>query len=122
MFKIKRATIESIIIAARNTYPDEFLALIGDGGNSGVIDELVVLPATYGKNFASLRTDLVPFDSSVKGSVHSHPSINNFPSAADLNIFPALGEIHLIIAYPFNYDTLRASDIKGREIKFEIVE
>ena len=122
MLKLKKATADSIVMAARNTYPDEFLALLGAGSGDGVIDELVVIPAIYGKNFASLRIDLIPFDSSVKGSVHSHPSENNSPSSADLGFFPALGEIHLIIAYPFNYGTLRAFDAKGNDIEFEIIE
>jgi len=122
MWKIKGKTAESISIAAQNTYPNEFMALLGGNKKEKKVEELVVLPAIYGKNFSSLRTDLVPFDSSILGSVHSHPSKNNFPSNADLGVFAATGEIHLIIAYPFGIENIRAFARNGKETEFQITE
>jgi proteasome lid subunit RPN8/RPN11 len=118
--RISSATIETIIEAARNTYPDEFIALLGKTRNRE-IDEIIVLPATYGNTFSSLRLDLLPYTEKTAGSVHSHPSTSNRPSRADLNFFRELGGIHLIIAFPFNMKTIRAFDSGGKEIVLEVV-
>ena len=119
--KIKRKTAESICQAARNTYPNEFIALIGSR-EKGTIDDLVVLPATYGSSFSSIRIDLLPFDSSILGSVHSHPGRSALPSKADLRVFRKTGEMHLIIAYPFTFESMRAMNALGQEIELEVVE
>ena len=121
MPKIKQATLESIIIAAQNTYPDEFIALLG-ADKKKVIKELVILPSTYGSTFSSIRRDLVPFDSSIVGSVHSHPSHSNRPSSGDLKAFPGMGEVHLIICMPFDLNSIKAYDVKGNELEIEAVE
>lgn len=119
--KIKKSTLESICDAARNIYPDEFIALLSSSRKNGIVDELVVLPSTYGKRFAIIRVDLLPFDKSVMGSVHSHPSAYAFPSAGDLHTFKKTGEIHLIIAYPFSFESTKAFDSDGKEIALEAV-
>ena len=119
--KIKKSTLESICEAARNTFPDEFIALIGSK-QFGVIDDLVVLPATYGKNFSSIRIDLVPFDETIVGSVHSHPGRSALPSKADLHVFRKTGKRHLIIAHPFTFENVRAMDANGKELELEVVE
>ena len=118
--KIKKTTLENICDAARNTYPNEFISLLGS--KNGVIEELVVLPATYGRNFSSLRIDLLPPDKSVVGSIHSHPSPNAMPSKADLNVFRKAGQMHLIIAYPFSSESIKAYDAKGNSVELEVVE
>ena len=121
MIKIKKAVIESIVMASQNTFPDEFISLLGVD-NSGIISELVVLPSVFGRNFSSVRLDLMPFDRKVIGSVHSHPSHNNRPSQGDLNVFSRLGKIHFIVCLPFNLNSLKAYNVKGAEMEFEAVE
>ena len=99
MASIKTATLEALLLAARNTFPNEFLALLSSTSKKGkVVDEFVILPATYGRTYSSIRLDLLPYDSRVLGSVHSHPGPRASPSAGDLRAFKALGETHLIIA------------------------
>jgi proteasome lid subunit RPN8/RPN11 len=121
MVKIKKSTLESICEAARNTYPDEFIALIGSK-RYGVIDDLVVLPATFGENFSSIRIDLAPFDDSIVGSVHSHPGKSARPSGADLRVFKRTGKTHLIIAHPFSLENARAFARNGEELELKVVE
>ncbi len=121
-YKIKRGTAESIALAARNTYPDEFIAMVGGNKGEMLIDELVVVPAIYGEDFAAVKQYLLPFDFRVLGSVHSHPSASNLPSVEDLATFLALGEIHIIIAYPFTLNTMKAFNSNGKEIGLEVVE
>lgn len=114
--------MEDLLLAARNTYPNEFFALLGGDKKGSVIDEFVVVPAVYGKNFAMVHTNLVPFDMRVLGSVHSHPSRNWRPSGADLSSFGKFGGINLIIAYPFDINSVRAFDIEGRKLEIEVLE
>ncbi len=120
--KIKRATLEAISKAAKNLYPNEFFALLGSTKKNSIIDEIVMIPSIYGKEHASFRLDLVPVDFSIKGSVHSHPSGSNFPSRADLRVFPKTGEIHLIISYPFTINNARLFDSKGRELEWQTID
>lgn len=120
MYNIKKGALESIIIAARNVYPLEFFSMLG--GKNRVIEELVVVPATFGEDYSSYRLDLVPFDREIIGTVHSHPSEENYPSETDLDSFERFGEIHLIISYPYNLNTLKAFDNKGKKITLRVVE
>jgi len=123
MPQIKRATLEALLLAARNTFPDEFIALLSCTQKGGkVIDEYVLLPATYGKTFSSIRLDLLPYTAGTLGSVHSHPSSNAMPSRADLGVFRTEGEIHLIIASPFNFQSVKAYNGKGKEIFLDVIE
>ena len=122
LFRIKLGTLQDVVEAARNTFPNEFMALLGGDKGKKLITEFVLVPATYGKKHAIIKTYLVPFDSRLMGSVHSHPSPNDFPSQGDLRTFPKLGEIHFIIAYPFDLSSVRAFDSKGNELRFEVVE
>jgi proteasome lid subunit RPN8/RPN11 len=119
--KISKNLVESIQEAAKSAFPNEFLALVGVN-DKGVLSELVVLPAVYGKTFSLLQTHLIPVDSKIVGSVHSHPSSNNFPSKGDLRTFPALGVVHLIISKPFTLKELKCFDSKGNKKEFEVVK
>ncbi len=121
MVAIKKATLEALLLAAKNTYPDEFIALLSSTKGKA-IDEFVLLPATYGEDFSSIRTDLMPYDSSIRGSVHSHPGPYARPSRADLCAFKEMGEIHLIIAAPFNFNSVKAFNANGSETKIKVVE
>ena len=123
MATIKRGTLEAVVLAAKNTFPNEFLALLSSKRKgSKVVDEFVLLPSTYGRTYSSIRLDLLPYDSKVLGSVHSHPGPSASPSRGDLRAFKMLGEIHLIIAKPFNFGSVRAFDSAGKEVELEVVE
>jgi proteasome lid subunit RPN8/RPN11 len=123
MVKIRHGTLEAVLLAARNTYPNEFLALLSSKKKgSGIIDEYVMLPSTYGSNFSTIRLDLMPYTGKGLGSIHSHPSPNARPSRGDLAAFRAMGEIHLITAYPFSFESTRAFDRFGKPLQLEVVE
>jgi len=123
MASIKRDTLEALLLAAQNTFPNEFLAFLSSTSKKGkVVDEFVVLPAVYGRSYSSIRLDLLPYDSHILGSVHSHPGPRASPSRGDLRAFKALGETHLIIASPFTLESVRAFDASGNEVRLEVVE
>lgn len=122
MYKIKKATLLSIVDAAKNTYPNEFFSLLGGDRKKKIIDEFIVVPAQYGKTFTVVKVHLIPFDQKIVGSVHSHPSPNPFPSKGDLNTFSKFGEIHLIIAHPFNLNTVKAFNREGAKVSIGVIE
>jgi len=122
MIRVKRATLEGILEAARNTYPNEFFALLGSSHRSNVIDEVIVVPAVYGKTHALVKSWLKPVDFSIMGSVHSHPGPSNRPSKADLHSFPSFGRIHFIISYPFNLESASAYDSTGKKLEWAVAE
>ena len=120
--RIKKGTIESIIGASKNVYPNEFVAMLGSTKKDGIIDELVVVPATFGDSFSSVDLFAMPIDKSIIGSVHSHPSYSNMPSSADKRFFKKTGEIHLIISLPFNISGIKAFNAEGKEILLEVIK
>jgi proteasome lid subunit RPN8/RPN11 len=119
MWKIKRTVLESIVQAAKNTFPDEFIAFLGGELKKKEVTELIILPSQSGTEAAIIRSDLLPLNVKSVGSVHSHPGHSNFPSSADKKLFSQQGEIHLIICLPFSAQTIRAFDRGGKTIPFE---
>jgi proteasome lid subunit RPN8/RPN11 len=122
MWKIKRAVLESIVQAAQNTFPDEFIAFLGGEMKKKEVTELLILPSLSGSEAAIIRSDLLPLNVKSAGSVHSHPGYSNFPSSADKKMFSQHGEIHLIICLPFSVQTIRAFDSAGKTMLFEEIE
>jgi len=117
---ITTAALEFMLHAARNTYPDEFAALLRKN-KKGQISEVLVIPQTiYGEDFSSINFYNVAYTSGHCGSVHSHPSRDPRPSRADLAFFKASGDTHIIIAYPFTPNALRAYDSKGKALPIKI--
>ncbi|MFH1224466.1 MAG: Mov34/MPN/PAD-1 family protein [Candidatus Diapherotrites archaeon] len=119
VYKIKKHVLESLLEASRNTYPNEFFALLGGDREKKVIDEFIITPAVYGKRHALYWPHLAPIDSKVMGSVHSHPSRSGTPSGADVRGFARSGEIHLIIFYPFGAKDFRAFNALGEEAEIK---
>ncbi|MFH1697073.1 MAG: Mov34/MPN/PAD-1 family protein [Candidatus Diapherotrites archaeon] len=121
MYSIKKGTLESLLEAAQNVYPNEFFALLGGDKEKKIIDEFIVVPAVYGKTHAIYWPHMVPFDRRILGSVHSHPSRNANPSGADLRGFSRKGEVHLILSYPFGERDFRVFDSYGKEEDIKII-
>ena len=106
-----------LLQAFRNNFPDEFFVLLSKDSKD-VIDSYVVLPLFYQTpNAVSYRSDLMPLDSSIVGTMHSHPSGYAIPSDADLSTFHRFGNIHLIVGYPYSLENIRAYNKKGEPLK-----
>mgnify|MGYP001606496819 CR=1 FL=1 len=87
-----------------------------------LLDECVILPAEFGWEHSELRSDLIHFDTSIIGSVHSHPSPSTRPSSADLGFFSRMGKVHLILGHPYRESSFSAYDSGGRKIHLGIVD
>ena len=119
--QIPRGVLELILHAARTAYPSEFGAMIRGEGNR--IKEVLLLPGTIqGKKFASFRMNMLPIDSKAIGVVHSHPSGSNRPSRADLRMFSRVGNVNLIMRYPYQgVEDVAAYDGVGKRQEIEIL-
>ena len=97
---IRHALLSLLLELGRDSHPNEFVALLRE--RDGIIEELNMLPGTItGKNSASLFFDMMPLDTHLAGSAHSHPNGVLRPSNADIKFFPRSGRFHLIIGYPY---------------------
>ena len=119
-FRISKSVIKLILAAARDAYPDEFVALLG--GKRNLINEIIVLPFSSSGFGAILRTEVLPIGIRVMGTAHSHPSESLEPSEQDLEVFSRFGKVHVIVAYPFNENSWKCYDKHGNPIDIELVE
>jgi proteasome lid subunit RPN8/RPN11 len=122
MYLFKKHVIEAVLESSKNAYPREFFGLLGSKGRDNLIDELVIVPAKLGYNASVVDLHALPIDFNIVGSVHSHPNESATPSEADLHTFKKLGRIHLIVAFPFNVQTIRVYDASGREVEWGVIE
>jgi proteasome lid subunit RPN8/RPN11 len=118
---IKRETIQMILEASRETFPNEFGAILR--AEEGVITEIMLLPGTLsGSRSAIFQLHMLPIDFTVVGTAHSHPSGSISPSGADVALFQKFGYIHIIAGVPFDMDSWRAFDLYGEPIDLEVVD
>lgn len=121
-WKITASLLQDLLTASTRSHPNEFIALLSTlERNSSLIEEVVVIPAVSGRDYAALHSELIPFDPLIVGTVHSHPTPSPYPSAQDLATFARLGEFHLILAYPYIPASVRAFNAKGKRIRLQIV-
>lgn len=120
--KIKRDVVEGVLEASRNVHPREFIGLLR--AEEGVITEIILAPASiYGKGLAQFHPHMLPFDFSIIGSIHSHPSGSGRPSIQDLNSMFNFGFVHIIVTFPYNnYQDLHTYYKGGKPIQLEVVE
>jgi len=99
--RVKEELIDGILACSRDTHPREMILLLkGKAGNDLEVNEVVVPPsAVHGQGFSEFRPHMLPFDPSILGVVHSHPSGSSSPSLHDLN--HPYGKITMIVAYPY---------------------
>ncbi len=121
VWAIKKEMIEFIIEASKDSYPNEFYAKLLQ--KKGVIYEFSIIRTIQGRTHAIPFTYMEPPDILLEtaGTVHSHPSGNNWPSNADLEFFGKMGNTHIIIGYPYTETTWRAYNRAGEPIQLEIV-
>lgn len=117
---IKQDTLSLLLRMAQASHPNEFVALLRE--RDGCIDEVNMLPGTVVRNdSASLLFDMMPLDTHIAGSAHSHPRGAILPSDADLRFFPRTGRYHLIIGYPYRDTDWRCFTADGRPCELAVV-
>ena len=121
---ISQELLQAVFEGAKRLYPRETILLLrGERKKNSIkISDLIVPPlATYGKSFANIPLYRLPIDFSIIGTVHSHPSGNITPSAADLNHF--FGGILMIAGYPFIEErNIAVYNRKGERLTLQIIK
>ncbi len=117
---IRQELLTLLLQMGRESHPNEFAGVIRE--RDGVMEELNLLPGTIGReDSASLFYDMMPLDTHVAGSAHSHPNGVLRPSSADMNFFPRTGKFHLIIGYPYRKDDWQCFTADGEPYELEVV-
>jgi proteasome lid subunit RPN8/RPN11 len=121
---ITRDVLESCLLGAQESYPREFLGMLaGTRAKDEIrIDRLYLAPLTESDE-GSVHFDEfnLPIALGVVGTFHSHPSGQALPSKADLRMFSRKGSVHLVACRPFGAQSVRAFDLKGKELPFSTV-
>lgn len=115
--QISRDALEAFLEMCREMYPNENIMLIRGKikGDKAVVSEFLIPPfSTYGKGFSGFSTHMIPFDLSIIGVAHSHPSGNASPSTEDLNYF--YGRLMIIAGWPYTERDIRAYNSKGERL------
>ena len=118
---IRQDLLTLLLQMGRESHPNEFAAIIRE--EDGIMEELNLLPGTVGReDSASVFYDMMPLDTHVAGSAHSHPNGVIRPSDADLSFFPRTGRYHLIIGYPYRKNDWRCFTADGQPCDLEVIE
>lgn len=119
---LKRDLLEGILAYSKDVHPKEAILLLRGRaeGDSIKIEEVVVPPlATHGFGFSDFNPFAIPFDASIIGLFHTHPSGIPEPSAEDLNHF--YGILMIIATYPYRSERdVKAFDEAGEELELEV--
>jgi proteasome lid subunit RPN8/RPN11 len=118
--KIKKSLIDDCYLAARNYFPNEFACLLGVDKNN-VFSEFVLFFQQSSQNSAYLDIFSKPFDSSIKGSFHSHPLGPPIPSKAD-KVFFKNYKFNVIMSLNENSFYFEVYDSSSKKVKYEIID
>jgi len=117
---IRQDLLSLLLQMGRENHPNEFAGIIRE--QDGIMEELNLLPGTIGReDSASVFYDMMPLDTHVAGSAHSHPNGVIIPSDADLSFFPRTGRYHLIIGYPYRKNNWRCFTASGEPHDLEVI-
>ncbi len=120
--RVKKELIDGILSYSSDMHPREIILLLrGKAGNDIEVNEVVMPPgAIQGLGFSGFQPHMLPFDLSIVGVVHSHPSGSSSPSVHDLN--HPYGRITMIAAYPYrSVDDVTILGKGGQMLPFEVV-
>jgi proteasome lid subunit RPN8/RPN11 len=121
---IDRSVIDSILTYAKIQYPREGILLLRGkvDKNAILVNEIVIPPlAVHGHGYSEFPLHMLPMDSSIMGTAHSHPSGVLRPSFGDLNHF--YGRLLVITTYPYDSEQqIAVYDREGNPVKYEIVD
>lgn len=120
---VEGEVIDEIINIAKESHPNEFIALLEGKVKDRIlkITGLIFLPTDVSNESAVMQVFMEPLSTNSIGSVHSHPGPSASPSDADLHFFSKKGLFHLIIAEPYNRDSIRSYDSWGNLIGYKII-
>ncbi|MBI3588530.1 Mov34/MPN/PAD-1 family protein [Candidatus Micrarchaeota archaeon] len=120
---IDSATLDSCLMAARNTHPDEFIGLLRGEERNGVVgvSGLLLAPfAEFHPDHSSFSEWHLPAGLGAVGTVHSHPNGVLLPSRQDKLLFGRSGPAHLILGPPYARSSAAFFGRDGKPLEFAI--
>lgn len=120
---IDQEMLDEILKIAQESHPNEFIAMLEGKVEEDVlhIHGLLFLPGETSDSGAVVNLFMMPLVDGGIGSVHSHPGYNGGPSDADLHFFSKNGLFHLIVAMPYNQDSVFAYNSFGERVDFKVL-
>ncbi|MFO8051441.1 MAG: Mov34/MPN/PAD-1 family protein [Thermoplasmatota archaeon] len=122
VYRIKKDAVKEIITRAKESYPNEFGAMLRGIEEITHIEPLMEGAGNRRSFLFSLYSRFSQRDLEGEGVVHSHPSGSARPSRADLSMFGRFPGINIIIGYPYTEDSIAAYDRLGNRVAIEIVQ
>ncbi|HSU72607.1 MAG TPA: Mov34/MPN/PAD-1 family protein [Candidatus Binatia bacterium] len=120
---IERGVIDTILEFAKQAHPNEFSAYLqGKVTNKVLYVKGIVYEHYHATENQSVISANLPLLSEVVGTVHSHPSFNNLPSAVDKRGLFTKGLVNLIVCQPYTLRRIAAYDNAGQPLDFTVVE
>ena len=110
----------TLLALGKSQHPNEFIAILRE--EKGIIEEFDLAPGTRVTEVsASFSHDMMPLDTHVAGSAHSHPNGVLVPSDADLRFFGSVGRHHIIVGPPYTEDAWRCFYPDGTPARLEVI-
>jgi len=119
---IKKDLINGILALCREHHPREILGFLRV--DKGIVSEFILPPGAITSTSSGVYSPgRMPWDLSIDGTVHSHPTGNPNPSQTDLKGVFMRKSFHIIVAYPYNsLNCVKCFDQKGKTIKLQVID
>lgn len=121
---ITNLALESALRGSKNTWPDEFVAILSGNANAELasVGGIVIAPLSfYGRHSSGFSDWHVPTNKNNIGTYHSHPNAAFEPSREDLLFFSRRGRVHFIGRHPFSGPRDAAAyDAGGNRVEFSV--
>lgn len=118
MWKMKQNLFLELLFAAKRKYPKEFLCFLGGNSKNKTITEFIFIPNEANENSTYFLEHTIPFDETIIGTIHSHPTNNTNPSKEDKKVFQKY-QINIILSFPFQKENYKVYNQKAEQIQLE---
>ncbi|MGQ9781130.1 MAG: Mov34/MPN/PAD-1 family protein [Nitrososphaeria archaeon] len=119
---LRAKVVDSLLTYSLSNHPREGILLLRGRINIDRIEvEDIIIPplSLRGESFSSFPMYMLPLDTSIIGTAHSHPSGTLKPSLDDLHHY--YGAIMVIVGCPYESEKdIRVFDRKGEVLAFTV--
>jgi proteasome lid subunit RPN8/RPN11 len=117
---IARDALKFVLEVSASSHPKEFAGMLYE--TDQIITDVDV-PITQSSNVnAVMDLFMLPVNTHIVGSVHSHPSGGLQPSDADIRLFMQNGDYHIIVGYPYEITSWACYDRIGNIRKLDVLD
>ena len=117
---IARDALKFVLEVSASSHPKEFAGMLYE--TDQIITDVDV-PITQSSNVnAIMDLFMLPVNTHIVGSVHSHPSGGLQPSDADIRMFMQNGDYHIIVGYPYEITSWACYDRIGNIRKLDVLD